>query len=498
MPAPRDIDLTFRASPTGKVIGAAVLTGSTTLVVTVLPKVWRGSATPRLTEQHVVEGGTAFVSLHEGDALRLTGAGALLGALAAGLSQSSATDLGASGALLQLAQITPADFVPAAPEPDGGVALLDLLNLLDRARFASGDRDVVGGIDRHPVLRLLLHRRYLAALEPLMDGVRPTYVEHQDTLATPRGRMLDRSLAFHAQTGWPHVECRFDEHSFDTPLLRVLRAGLQVVVHASTPAQLSTLSLQTRTRAARLARRMPQVALVNRAAAIQAGRMLRLSRFDQPWADALRLGMDVLRDVSYGMAPDAETVTVHELLVPTATLWERVVGEALQRTPRIRTVAVADGAASDDVHARAPWTAPGRTGTEGPDRRPDFMAEDQGGAAWCIDAKYKWRPSLAPTSADGYQLFAYSHLASLRGRRVDACALIYPGAPGQHLRTAAALHRAPDADMDLVMGSVRFPSADDLRSPAAWNAYLDRSAIEAGTIVAVRAPRPSAMASGAS
>jgi hypothetical protein len=470
-----------------------VLTGSTTLVVTVLPKVWRGSPTPRLVEQQVVEGGTAFVVLHEGDALRLTGAGALMGALAAGLADSSVTDLGASGALLQLGgRITPEDCTPAATtQADGGVALLDLLDLLDRTRFALGDTDVTGGAGRHPVLRLLLHRRYLAALEPLMVGVRPDYIERQDTLATPRGRMLDRSLAFHAQTGWPYVDCRFDEHSFDTPLLRVLRAGLQVVVHASTPAQLSTLSLQTRSRATRVARRMSQVSLINRPAALRAGRMLRLNRFDQLWVDAVRLGMDVLRDASYGMAPDVGAVAVHELLVPTATLWERVLGEALQRSPQIRTVAAANAAATGGVRARAPWTVPGGTYAEGPDRRPDFMAEDRDGAAWCIDAKYKWRTPLGPASGDGYQLFAYSHLASLRGRRVDACALIYPGSPGRELDTATALRRAPDADMDLIMGSVRFPSADDLRSIVAWNAYLHRSAIEAGTIVAERTPTAS-------
>ena len=334
----------------------------------------------------------------------------------------------------------------------------------------------------HPALQLLLHRQFVAAVEPLLRNVRPQYLEVEDDLATPRGRLLDRSLVLHALTGWPSVVCRFDEQKYDTPLLRVVRAALHAVAHASAPSQLVEMTIGLRSRAVVLLRALAEVQLLDRARAVQLGRTLRLNRLERPWTDALALALQVLSEQTVGMARALGSIEAYELLIPTDKLWEQIIADTLERIRGV-TVSFHPGELNlgDAVVAR-PWRTAGIPESETLDLYPDFLLVEREQGVWCLDAKYKLPPSSKPSSADANQLFAYSHLASVEGRQVAVCGLVYPCPSGDP--SASWLYRAPAEDIPLMLGSIPFPGSSDVTSPRAWKAYLKTSAAALGDLIA--------------
>jgi 5-methylcytosine-specific restriction endonuclease McrBC regulatory subunit McrC len=484
------VRITLRAGPNGRTSGIAVLAaGHTTLVVTVLPKLWRDGQR-QVTDVRLSEGPTVFATVHEGDALRLHGSPAVVGTMATALTEAQVTDLGAAGSLLQIAHVDETDFVPVHDPTDDQRALLDFLYLLDRTRFAIGDERLSASSVMHPALRLVLHRRFVAAVEPLLRDVRPLYLDAEEDLTTPRGRLLDRSLVLHALTGWPSVLCRFDEQTYDTPLLRVVSAALHTVVHASAPAQLADMAVGLRSRAVVLLRALAQVQVLDRARAVHVGRTLRLSRLEHRWSDVLSLALRVLTHETAGMSTAADSIEAYELLIPTEKLWERVVAGALERTSGVTVRFHGASVAAVDAVVVRPWSVAGISEPETLELYPDFLLTVGRGDIWCLDAKYKFPPSAKPSSVDAYQLFAYSHLASVDRREVAVCGLIYP----RPNRTPSAkwLYRAPAEDVPLIVGSIPFPARSDVASMRAWDAYLTSSAAALGKLLA-RAPRGAAV-----
>jgi 5-methylcytosine-specific restriction endonuclease McrBC regulatory subunit McrC len=476
------VRITLRAGPNGHTSGIAVLAGgNTTLVVTVLPKLWRDGQR-QVTDVRLSEGPTVFATVHEGDALRLQGSPSVVGTMVTALTEAQVTDLGAAGSLLQIAHIDETDFVLVHRPMDDQRSLLDFLHLLDRTRFAIGDDRVSASSVTHPALRLMLHRRFVAAVEPLLRDVRPLYLEADEDLTMPRGRLLDRSLVLHALTGRPAVLCRFDEQTYDTPLLRVVSAALHTVVHASAPAQLADMAVGLRSRAVVLLRALAQVQVLDRARAVHVGRTLRLSRLEQRWSDVLSLALRVLTHETAGMSTAADSIEAYELLVPTEKLWERVVGGALERTGGVTVRFHGDDVGAGHAVVVRPWSVAGTSEPETLDLYPDFLLTVGRRDIWCLDAKYKLPPPSGPSSADAYQLFAYSHLASLDSRQVAVCGLIYP----RSSRTSSAnwLHRAPAEDTPLMVGSIPFPASSDVASLHAWDAYLTSSAAALGDLIA--------------
>ena len=63
-------------------------------------------------------------------------------------------------------------------------------------------------------------------------------------------------------------------------------------------------------------------------------------------------------------------------------------------------------------------------------------------------AKYKLGADSAPGSQDGYQIFAYSHLATFGGHSSDVAALLYPIRAGGRPRQLE-LVRLPDRSYSL-------------------------------------------------
>lgn len=89
------------------------------------------------------------------------------------------------------------------------------------------------------------------------------------------------------------------------------------------------------------------------------------------------------------------------------------------------------------------------------------------------DAKYK--ASAVLDASDGYQLFAYSHLASLDAAPPDMGLVLYPAPPRSDPRQQQWT-RLPDRKFPLWLVSLPFPARTDVRSQAAWNQYISQGA----------------------
>jgi hypothetical protein len=144
-----------------------------------------------------------------------------------------------------------------------------------------------------------------------------------------------------------------------------------------------------------------------------------------------------------------------------------------------RTVAVSrDAQAGEDVSVPAPWVPRAADGTELPERAttsfPDFMLRS-GRRVVVADAKYKLGTGSAPTSSDGYQLFAYSHLATLGGRPSDVAVLLYPTRVGAR-PMQLELERLRDRHYSLWLVRLPFSTRRDIQSQGSWTAYVARMA----------------------
>ena len=412
--------------------------------------------------------GPVFAGCFEGDFINLDGALSELGLLASELSQGA----GGTPQLFQLATRGSDELVASEDSVEDPGSLLDLLLLFDRAGLAPMDLEVPGGVYRHPVLRLLMYRRFLDEIEPRIADARPRYVEQTARLTAPRGRLLDRSLAYSMWARWPEIECRFDDLTYDNPVLRVIRAALQVTVHVSGLEVLADLSTEVRNRSARLIRRLSVISLVDRATALRLSRGLRLGRAEQGWTAAVSQADDILSDTVPVPTPEDKAAEAYNLSIPTSKLWESILWQALGANADFDVRFSAEGPAHG-VAVPAPWRAGGHTS---PSRLPDFLVRIPEHPPICVDAKYKTFPNIRPSTDDADQLFAYSHLCTMDGDAVEACALIYPTTPGAGVPPSRRLLRERHADLPLHLIGLPFPGRADVRSTLAWRLYVDHVA----------------------
>jgi McrBC 5-methylcytosine restriction system component len=442
------------------------------LTVTVTPKLW-GTGQPVLRTVTWDGRSPVQVHVHESDQIRFVGSRAALARLALALSAAGPQD----APLLRI--VPPAVAVPPdAGRPAGLAALLDLFELADRSRARLAPDLLAAEPLHHPVLRALTHRRFVSAVEPQLARVRPRYREVVETLAAPRGRFLDRSLAEATVTRVPALACRYDDHTVDSPLLQVIVAALRVVATAAPVRHGSDLTEASRQRAAGLVRHLATVTVLPRAGALRLSGLVRLSALERSWSDALLLARQVLADTTQaptGTGPPAPALC---LTVPTAKLWEQVLAQVLRGVYGDVRIS-ADNATAPGVHAPPPWAADSGPGPGG--RYPDFMAVLDG-TPHCLDAKYSWF-GTGPAVSDADQMFAYSHLATLDGRPVGLCALLYPTAPGTAVSLVQTLRRLPGRDLPLLVIQLPFPAPGQARGPA-WERYVGQLSVQLRGVLA--------------
>ena len=155
-------------------------------------------------------------------------------------------------------------------------------------------------------------------------------------------------------------------------------------------------------------------------------------------------------------------MTLH---LKTEQLWEYLVADVLRGA-----VPVVHTSRDSQISAPRPWVKRGTTArqTKPEENRPDYMIR-VGAETLIADAKYKNKATVG--SSDGYQLFAYSHLAMLDQQPSDRSALIFPGSPSDPA-SVQTWDRYPDYEYTLTAITIPFPSQDDVRSRTTWRRYL--------------------------
>jgi hypothetical protein len=350
--------------------------------------------------------------------------------------------------------------------------LIDLMLLAERGSLTASSLDFEGSF-APSLLRLITHERLLQVVETLIFRARPRYAERTETLEMPRGRLSELSLLYSQATGTPRVESAFDELTMDTPLLQVVASALRVVASDHLPRKIAVLRPGLGTRAVHLLRFLSGVSLIDRERAILTADRLWLGPLDQVWAPALEAALPVLRERA--VVPDEGADTTDALLVHVSTekFWEQCLEVALGSA--FPALAVSrDAKPGQGVSVPAPWAHQTPEGVVTPELAseafPDFMFPISRQVV-VADAKYKLGGGNAPSSQDGYQLFAYSHLSTLNGERSHIGLVLYPVRAGVS-PNQTALERQRDRSYSLWLLQLPFPSRRDLESQGNWSAYV--------------------------
>lgn len=461
--------LWIKASPRGTRSGFAVLPDGEggRVTVTILPKPW--SSEPQSVQDYLHQPGkTTHIVTHETELIAISTSRAASGSLAISLADSARkqTDLLALG--------SPADDLLCDPVDNGDPFghLIDLMLLAERGSLMNSPLRFEGTL-APSLLRLLSHERLLRVVEELIFRARPRYTELTETLATPRGRLHEKSLLFSIETGTPRVQSTFDELSTDTPLLQIMAAALRVISRDHLPQKIVALRPGLQARAVHLLQLLAGVTPIDRERAVLAAERLWLGPLDQIWKPALDAALPVLRDWAVVPATGSESAESVLVQIPTEKFWERCLELALRVT--FSGLAVnRDGHVAEGVSVPAPWvphTAPKTTdkSEQKPESYPDFLLRF-GSQVVVADAKYKLRAG-GVSSSDAYQLFAYSHLATLGGQAADLAAILYPvrssGRPEQW-----ELERMRGRRYSLWLAHLPFPRPTDLRSQQNWSIYI--------------------------
>jgi len=438
------------------------------MTVTILPKMW----TPRLDVIRTLThepGAITHAVAYERDFLRLVTSTAAVSGILSSLAEVSGVGqaqlLGTCAPPEGRHQGTPALGSPFAE-------LLTLASIAERSGVRRDEGPLTGRLDKG-LTRLLMHERFLRLLEPMLFRARPRYVESTEELTAPKGRLHDKSLLLAESTGRPWVVSTFDDLTMDTPLLRVVLAALGAVSGDRLPNTIRALSPQVGMRAIQFAHHLAPVTQVSREHGLILGERLWLSALERQWRPVLDAAVEVLRQ--YGPTPadgndNSDSFAVH---VFTEKFWEQVLHELL--TAAFGEVRLsADRSPGAGVVAPAPWMPPPGIGstTGDSDTYPDFMFR---AASRVIVADAKYKRTRRISAADGYQLFSYSHLATLDGKSSELALLLYPSQPGA-LRAQDRWTRRPAGDYALQAVRIPFPSREDLATSQAWGRYIAKNA----------------------
>lgn len=459
----------IKASPRGTRSGFAVLPDGVdgSVTVTVLPKPWAPSA--RAVREYVhVPGSTTHIVMYETELLALSTSTASAGALMIGLAAISGDQADLLGLGTQPKEPPTATAISGDPFRE----LIDLMLLAERGKLTTSLLSFEGALSPS-LLRLLTYERLVQMVESLIFRARPRYAELTETLEIPRGRLSEHDLLFSLRTGTPRMESTFDELTMDTPLLQVVASALRVVASERLPPKVAALRPALQTRAIHLLRHLSGVRLVDRERAVLIAERVWLGQLDRLWEPALDAALQVLQ--GRAIVPEDGTDRSEALLVHISTekFWEQCLELALKSA--FPTLAVSrEAQPGEGVNVPAPWAPPpaeaGDLFEPAPGAFPDFMFRSSRHVA-VADAKYKLGESNAPTSQDGYQLFAYSHLARLNGQTSDFALILCPTRAGGQPRQLR-LERLRDRRYPLWLVRLPFPTAIDIQSQGSWSTFV--------------------------
>lgn len=455
----------FRASPRGSRAGFIVIPDGAAgaLTITVLPKPWNTHERRHLLLPEHVPGTSTHATLFEGESAEMASSARVVSALTHGVLDIG--DREGRKDLLQLLRARGSGTTPPPASADSLESVISLMLLAKRQRTSLDDRQYRGAA-AESLLRVVEQQLFVDEVRRVIDRARPGYLERVDRLSSPRGALSGTGLALALLTGTPEVECRFDEQTTDTPVLRIILAALRTVATDHAPAALTHLAAPVRSQAVALARRLDTVTVLERERALLAARQLVLHNLERPWARAVEQAVQVLSRTSVvpldGSAGTERAVAIH---LSMEKWWEQCLLGALQH--------VADpGTTHPQAPVGSPW-APA-SGTPKPeDRNADFIFV-MNGRCFLADAKYKVDESSLGAS-DGDQMFAYSHTAVLPGSDVltEAGAVFYAQPGRGTVRSREVLIRTTAPRYELQLLDLPFPSPTDVRTDVAWRVYLE-------------------------
>ena len=468
-------NLWLRISPQGKRSGFVSLPDGFggVLSITILPKMWALAPRSHRVVEHAAGASTNAICF-ELDSLEISAGNEVLSALALCLSRSGGGRVG-EYELLEAGQ--PETRRCAGIDVNGTDPLGDLISLLDLAERGGVRRDeqLVQGHLGEAFTRVLTYERFVGMLEPLIFRSRPRYVEKQESLSSPRGRLNDRSLLVARATGMPVVDCTFDELTMDTPLLQIMRAALTVIASDRLPKSLAPLWRPGATRASNLRRHLAHVTVVPRDTARLAAERMWLTPLDRQWQPLLEEAIKVLSKQGYVPEQGAEPSDGLAVHILSEKCWEFAVGEVLTATfSDVR--ASADRQLAEGVEAPRPRRPAQKSQLLAPDETsfPDYMLRH---AMHVIVADAKYKLSSAVRSGDAYQLFTYSHLAKLSGQASDVALLVFP-APVGATSVQSQWQREDSESYSLWAVQLTAPTRRDVASAASWRHYVDRAAMD--------------------
>jgi McrBC 5-methylcytosine restriction system component len=440
-----------------------------TLTLTILPKAWASTAGALRQVEHK-PGTTTHAVAHELDFLHLTSTPDAVSTVLLNLT-----------AIAGVGETQLLEGCPSPPERPSAAAsvegspfgdLLDLFHIANRSGLSLTDDMFMGGPAR-AFSRVLTYERFLRLLEPVLFRARPRYFERTTVLSAPKGRLNDEGLLVCEATGQPWVLATFDDLTMDTQLLQVARAALHTIVADRLPKGIQVLGGHVDRRAVQLARHLTHVTPIHREHALILGERLWLSSLDRNWQPVLEAGLGVLRQYGPTATEGTDDVDAFVVHVLTEKFWEQALAEVLITAFGDVRVS-ADRAAGAGVNSLRPWQPSTSvnlpSGSEA--TYPDYMF--RGGVNIVVgDAKYKLTRNIA--AQDGYQLFAYSHLAALEGQASNVAVVLYPRRPGSE-PAQVPWQRRPDGKYRLWVVQLPFPSRDDMRTSNAWTDYIFRTA----------------------
>lgn len=463
--------LWIRASPLGTRSGFAVLPDGAggRVTVTVLPKPW--SLRRGAVQAHIHQPGeTTHVILHETESVAIDSPSSSVGSMVMSLADVARhqPDLIVLGAPTAEPLCDPIEVDSPFEQ------LIQLMSLAERGSLKDSPLTFEGTL-APSLLRLLTHERLLSTVEDLIFRARPRYVECTDLLAMPRGRLSAKSLMFSQATGTPRVKSTFDELTTDTPLLQVVAAALRVVGTDRFPPKIAALRPGTQTRATRLLSQLSSVTLIGREQALLAAERLWIGPLDRAWKPAVEASTRVLRGLGIVAEDGSENTSTVFMHISTEKFWEQCLQLALDSV--FNNLGVSrDGEAGTGVSVPAPWVLPDSHSKDIKNSYkktyPDFIFTSNRRIV-VADAKYKLRASHTPSSSDAYQMFAYSHLATLEGQSADIAALLYPIRPAEQAEQIA-LERMRERTYPLWMARLPFPTKVDIQSQSAWSIYISQ------------------------
>lgn len=472
--------LTFIASPRGRRSGLVTLDDGNdgALVIAILPKLWAENLREHYCFSHS-PGHQTHISVFETQRFSIRTSATALGYLVENLSK-----LSSQYELLTLAPPRGAEHTQVIDQDSNSESylqdLFQLLQLANRTKSSIENLEILGGFE-HVVTRFVKQQELIELAIPVILRSSPNFRSTSDTLPSPKGRLNSKDVAYAELSGWPRIQSTFDELSYDTPQLQVLKASLHVIANDNYPGWVRKLVPSLQSSAVQLSQHLRGVTLLRPADAVSAASSLRFTPSERVWEKVMVAAIAVLRRSA--VTPDTGVEKQRNVFftISTEKFWEECLEIGIRRISTLFAVN-ADGEVDPRVEVFSPWSPePRESFLELPanpsptevvnERFPDFLFS-LGEHLVVADAKYKLIHSR-PSSSDANQMFAYSHLSAMAGKIPNSAALIYPTSTAEIPRQLETF-RMPGRDMKLWLIHVHFPARTDLHNTASWFRYLDR------------------------